>query len=275
MAAPHVSGLVALLREKNPNATVAEIKEAILAIQLERRYTKDEILEIYLNEIYLGQQGTRAIHGFGLASEFYFGKYLAQLELHETALLVALVINPVLCSRFMNVPKPQVGRPRLGDRLMGFGLKTYEPTLRWALGHVLENSINYTQEGGTITARIGEISQGRVQIHIEDTGVGIRSMDLPHVFNRFYRGEARTADDKAIDPRGLGQGLFIARAVAEAHKGYLGIDSKVGVGTVVTMALPLPGSTVTGDTAPLIEPPVDPGATTPTASLALPPKRDS
>jgi signal transduction histidine kinase len=147
--------------------------------------------------------------------------------------------------------------------------------LRWALGHVLENSINYTQEGGTITARIGEISQGRVQIHIEDTGVGIRSMDLPHVFNRFYRGEARTADDKAIDPRGLGQGLFIARAVAEAHKGYLGIDSKVGVGTVVTMALPLPGSTVTGDTAPLIEPPVDPGATTPNASLALPPKRDS
>jgi CzcA family heavy metal efflux pump len=51
------------------------------------------------------------------------------------SLLVALVFNPVLCSRFMKVPRPREGRPRLGDRLIGFGLKTYEPTLRWALGH--------------------------------------------------------------------------------------------------------------------------------------------
>ena len=66
-------------------------QEAVMAVALELRYDKEELLHAYVNEIYLGQQGARAIHGFGLASEFYFGKYLSQLELHETALLVALV----------------------------------------------------------------------------------------------------------------------------------------------------------------------------------------
>jgi len=69
-------------------------QEAIMAIALELRYDKEALLHAYVNEIYLGQQGARAIHGFGLASEFYFGKYLSQLELHETALLVALVKGP-------------------------------------------------------------------------------------------------------------------------------------------------------------------------------------
>ena len=69
-------------------------QEAIMAVALELRYDKQALMHAYVNEIYLGQQGTRAIHGFGLAAEFYFGKYLAQLELHETALLIALVKGP-------------------------------------------------------------------------------------------------------------------------------------------------------------------------------------
>ena len=69
-------------------------QEAIMAIALELRYDKQELLLAYVNEIYLGQQGARAIHGFGLASEFYFAKPLSQLELHEIALLVAIVKGP-------------------------------------------------------------------------------------------------------------------------------------------------------------------------------------
>jgi penicillin-binding protein 1B len=69
-------------------------REAIMAVALELRYDKQELLHAYVNEVYLGQQGARSIHGFGLASEFYFGKYLSQLELHETALLVALLKGP-------------------------------------------------------------------------------------------------------------------------------------------------------------------------------------
>ncbi len=148
--------------------------------------------------------------------------------------------------------------------------------LRWALGHLLENSINYTLPGGKITFRIGEVSQKRVIIRVEDTGVGIREVDLPHIFNRFYRGEARTPDGKIIDPRGLGQGLFIARAVVEAHGGYLAVESKVGVGSIFSLALPLPGTPAeeireTRQEAPLLlEPPIDPDATTPNPYLARP-----
>ena len=55
---------------------------------------QSELLHAYVNEIYFGQDGARAIHGFGLASQFYFGKPLAELELHELALLVAVVRGP-------------------------------------------------------------------------------------------------------------------------------------------------------------------------------------
>lgn len=68
-----------------------KINEALMAIILEIRYSKDEILEAYLNEIFLGQDGRRAIHGFGLASQFYFDRSIGELQLHQSALLVALV----------------------------------------------------------------------------------------------------------------------------------------------------------------------------------------
>lgn len=71
-----------------------KIKEAVMAMILEARFDKDDLLNAYINEIYLGQDGERSIHGFGLASRFYFGKPLAELDLSETALLVAMVRGP-------------------------------------------------------------------------------------------------------------------------------------------------------------------------------------
>lgn len=68
-----------------------KINEVIMALLLERRYTKEDILSGYLNEVYLGQDGTRAIHGFGTAAEFYFNKPLAELEPDQMALLAAMV----------------------------------------------------------------------------------------------------------------------------------------------------------------------------------------
>jgi penicillin-binding protein 1B len=71
-----------------------KIEEAAMAVILDARYEKADIMNAYINEIYLGQDGSRAIHGFGLASQFYFGKPLEELKIHEIALMVAIVRGP-------------------------------------------------------------------------------------------------------------------------------------------------------------------------------------
>ena len=68
--------------------------EAIMALSLEWFYEKDRIFEAYINEVYLGQDGKRAIHGFGLASRFYFNRALEDLRPKEMALLVGLLKGP-------------------------------------------------------------------------------------------------------------------------------------------------------------------------------------
>jgi len=68
-----------------------KLLEAAMALILEAHYSKAEILETYLNEVYLGQSGPRSIHGFGLAARHYFRRPLQQLDTHEIALLVGLV----------------------------------------------------------------------------------------------------------------------------------------------------------------------------------------
>jgi len=71
-----------------------KLLELPMAMLLELHYDKDEILEAYLNEVYLGQSGNRAIHGFGLASQYYFSRPLEELELHQVALLAGMVKGP-------------------------------------------------------------------------------------------------------------------------------------------------------------------------------------
>lgn len=71
-----------------------KLVEMPMAILLELHYSKSQILETYLNQVYLGQDGNRAIHGMGLAAQFYFGRPLAELAPHQLALLVGMLKGP-------------------------------------------------------------------------------------------------------------------------------------------------------------------------------------
>ncbi len=73
---------------------IRKIKEALMSIIIEVRYSKDQLLEAYVNEVYLGQHYANGIYGFGLASKFYFGKPLESLNSGQMALLVAQVKGP-------------------------------------------------------------------------------------------------------------------------------------------------------------------------------------
>jgi len=78
----------------NERSFVRKFNEALMALIVDARYEKSEILEAYANEIYLGQDGRRAIHGFGLASHFYFNRPLRELDLSKIALMVGLIKGP-------------------------------------------------------------------------------------------------------------------------------------------------------------------------------------
>jgi len=80
-----------LSSERSLSRKLAEIPMAVL---LDLHYSKDEILEAYLNEVYLGQEGSRAIHGFGLASQYLFAQPIRELKLHQVALMAAMVKGP-------------------------------------------------------------------------------------------------------------------------------------------------------------------------------------
>ena len=71
-----------------------KVREALMAVIIDFRYSKEEILEAYLNEVYMGQDKSRAVHGMGLASQFYFGRPIGELTTAQQAFLVAAIKGP-------------------------------------------------------------------------------------------------------------------------------------------------------------------------------------
>ena len=112
-------------------------------------------------------------------------------------------------------------------------IKGDEVRLRQMVWNVLQNGIKYTQQGGEL--KISLQNEGDFALlTIQDTGIGIPEEDLPLIFNRFYRvDKARTRDEG-----GSGLGLSICRQIAEAHKGKIEVESKLGVGTRFKIRLP-------------------------------------
>lgn len=98
---------------------------------------------------------------------------------------------------------------------------------------LLDNALKYTPADGRVTVGLAE-KDGTVILCVHDTGVGITSTDLPHVFERFYRADPA----RRRDPGGTGLGLPIAQWIVEQHGGSIYIDSAPGRGTAVTILLP-------------------------------------
>ena len=105
--------------------------------------------------------------------------------------------------------------------------------LAQALRNLLSNAIRHTPAGGQVVMRVG-LSGEQVTIQVADTGSGIAPEDLPHVFDRFYRG------DKSRSRRGggAGLGLAITRQLVTAHGGHIEVASAPGLGTSFVIALP-------------------------------------
>jgi penicillin-binding protein 1B len=106
----------------NPERTLArKVNEALLSTVLEWRYSKDQILEAYLNEIYLGQWGGSAVRGVGAASRAYFGKEVHQVTLAEAALLAGMIRAPNSYSPVSNPERARERRDVVLSRLRDLG----------------------------------------------------------------------------------------------------------------------------------------------------------
>lgn len=121
----------------NERTWTRKINEAFMSLLLEAHYAKEEILEAYLNEVHLGQDGGRAIHGFGLASQFYFSKPLEELQPQEIALLIGLVKGPSYYNPRRNPERSRDRRDLVLGQLAGAGILTaeeYQAALKKPLG---------------------------------------------------------------------------------------------------------------------------------------------
>jgi signal transduction histidine kinase len=101
------------------------------------------------------------------------------------------------------------------------------------LGNLLSNAFKFTPRGGEVDLII-EASDGDVHIEVKDSGAGIPSEHLPHIFEKFYQAD----NQRAAASKGSGLGLAIAKSIVEAHGGTITCDSTPGVGTTFTIELP-------------------------------------
>lgn len=100
-----------------------------------------------------------------------------------------------------------------------------------ALNNLLDNALTYTPAGGTITASSSAVEEG-VLLSIQDNGIGIEPIHIPHIFDKFYRVSGKTAES------GTGLGLAIVREVVTAHGGHVTCESTPGKGSTFRLVLP-------------------------------------
>ena len=156
-----------------------------------------------------------------------------QLDLREgscsmsdcIALSVKLVANQARQANVALVWEPETALPEIfGD----------EKKLRQILINLLSNAVKFTRAGGTVEIGANHDAENGLIIFVRDTGIGISEADLAHVFEPFSQADSSHSREFG----GTGLGLALSKAMTEMHGGTIGIESKLGVGTTVTLQFP-------------------------------------
>lgn len=178
-----------------------KLNEALLSLLIEARYDKRSILEAYVNEIFLGQQGGQAVHGFAAASEFYFGRDVRTLGTADTALLVGMVQGPSLYDPRRNPERALARRNLVLGMFRDTGLidaESYAAAVKQPIGIAAKASLPRDRYPAFLDLVRRQLKQDYPDTELNSAGLAIHTTLAPSA-------QALTEDavDKALS--GLGQ----------------------------------------------------------------------
>ncbi|MBI3661275.1 HAMP domain-containing protein [Candidatus Acetothermia bacterium] len=201
-------------------------------------------LEALLDGVYpMGPERIEAIH----AKSLLLGRLvndLQELSLAEAGEL-SLEKRPTELSQVLSRLKDQI-QPQFDEKGIQLALHTSSPLMvqidreriEQVLLNLLSNALRYTDSGGQVSLS-AQVQGEELCVSVADTGKGISSEDLPHVFERFYRGDK----SRSRSSGGAGLGLAISKRLVELHGGKIWVQSASGRGTQFTFSLPLQNGT--------------------------------
>ena len=225
------------------------------AFDLQRRFTSDASHEIGTPLTVLKGNTEVALLERHSAEDY---EAILRSNLEEIERLSKLISNLLLLAR-SDAGEPQITRdivslnalvaavctrvsPLAQERKIEFDATVSTPAfiegdpvaLQQILFNLIGNALRYTPSGGQVRINVGRASDSLAKVEISDTGLGIPEDELPHIFDRFYRGK----NVRTHEPSGSGLGLAICQTLAAAHGGRIDVESHLGRGSRFTLILP-------------------------------------
>ncbi|PKH56458.1 penicillin-binding protein 1B [Shewanella sp. Choline-02u-19] len=254
---------------------IRKLREALMAIIIDFRYQKDEILEAYLNEVYMGQDKSRGVHGMGLASQFYFGRPIAELTMPQQAFLVAVIKGPSYYNPWRYPERAQKRRDLVLRLLMEAGelnVTQYEAAVESPLGLRKSNKPVHqklpaffavvrhelaTRYGDALLQQSGikvyttldpmaqEAAEKAVKQTLEQLGKNNKSLQVGMVLtDKYSAGIAAMVGDKVPSYQGFNRAVEIRRPIGSLIKPFV-YATALNQPDKYTLATPLKDQAIT------------------------------
>ncbi len=188
----------------------------------------------YVNKIVSGVEGMSGLVGNLLdlgRIEAGIGLQIESVDVMEVIQKVLDALLPQASQKKIQLEKQGVIAYPEGQPLV---IQADPALLEQALYNLVENAVKYSTTGGVVCVGC-EASKGSVVITVRDNGIGIAPVDLPHMFEKFYRSGGREAHKQ----RGMGLGLAIVKSIVERHGGKVSVQSSLGKGSTFYIEIPL------------------------------------
>jgi penicillin-binding protein 1B len=202
----------------NERSLWRKLNEAVMALLVEYHYDKNTILEAYLNEIYLGQEGPRPLHGFALASRHYFNRPVEELRSDQIAMLVGLVKGPAAYDPWRKPERAQARRDLVLKRMMEENLiddKEYQAALKRGLGLAKTSAADSLHPGYL------DLVRRQLRRDYQESDLQVRGLRIFTAFDPLVQWHAERSLAKALqqlDPKETGlEGAMVVTDVVSSE----------------------------------------------------------